>query len=111
MRAVRLGAAALIAVAMAAIGWAVIPPWWNARELAAAVEQLAQSADSQTRPDAALQLLVVEKARDLGLPVKADDVHIFRRDGRLRIETRYAVDVDLPFYTVRLHFYRGAGSR
>jgi hypothetical protein len=29
----------------------------------------------------------------------------------VHIEVRYAVRVDLPFYTVDLHFYPGAGSR
>lgn len=107
IRLVRLGFAVLVAAAMAAVGAAVIPPWWKARELSAAVERIAQSADSPTRPDEALKLSVVEKARDLGLPVTADNVRIDRRDGRLRIETRYDVLVDLPYYTVRLHFYRG----
>jgi hypothetical protein len=107
IRFVRIAFAVLIAGAMAAVGTAVIPPWWKSRQLTAIVEGIAQSADSATRPDDALKLSVVEKARDLGLPLTVDNVRIDRRDGRLRIETRYDVLVDLPYYTVRLHFYRG----
>jgi hypothetical protein len=54
---------------------------------------------------------VLAKAADLGLPVVADNVHIQRAPESVRIEVRYAVHVDLPLYTVDLHFYPGAGSR
>ena len=110
-RVIRLVTAAAIAIVLIAIGAAVVPPWWHARELAAAVDEIAQSADAATRSDAALKSAVVEKARDLDLPVTEADVHIERHGDRVRIETRYGVDVHLPFYTVKLHFYRGAGSR
>jgi hypothetical protein len=38
-------------------------------------------------------------------------VHIDRSADGLRIDVRYFVRVTLPFYTVDLHFYPGAGSR
>ena len=54
----------------------------------------------------------MDKARQLNLPVTEDNVHITRSAGRtLQIDVRYAVRVDLPGYTVNLHFYPGAGSR
>ena len=41
----------------------------------------------------------------------ADNVHIERTADSVHIEVRYLVRVDLPLYTVDLHFYPGAGNR
>jgi hypothetical protein len=54
---------------------------------------------------------VLNRAHELDLPVKADNVHIVRSSDGLRIDVRYFVRVTLPGYTVDLHFYPGAGSR
>jgi hypothetical protein len=54
---------------------------------------------------------VLKRAGELDLPVKADNVQIDRLGDGLRIDVRYFVRVSLPFYTVDLHFYPGAGSR
>jgi hypothetical protein len=54
--------------------------------------------------DALLLGMVLDKARSLSLPVTASDVHIIRTGGEMRIIVRYVVKVDLPGYTVELHF-------
>jgi hypothetical protein len=64
--------------------------------------------------DDLLRTWVLEKARRLDLPVAADNVRIQRSPatGHVeRIDVHYSVRVDLPGYTVSLHFYPGAGSR
>jgi hypothetical protein len=48
--------------------------------------------------------MVLAKARSLNLPVTASDVQIMRSGGEVRIVFRYVVKVDLPGYTVELHF-------
>jgi hypothetical protein len=48
--------------------------------------------------------MVLAKARSLNLPVTASDVQIMRSGGEVRIVVRYVVKVDLPGYTVELHF-------
>ena len=55
----------------------------------------------------------MEKARQLDVPVSADNVRITRAaDGKLEhIDVRYFVDVNLPGYAVKLHFYPGAASQ
>jgi hypothetical protein len=58
-----------------------------------------------------LRSWVLSKAADLELPVVADDVHIQRTADSVHIDVRYFVRVNLPLYTVDLHFYPGAGSR
>ena len=66
---------------------------------------------AENQPDDALRQNVLNKAHELDLPVKADNVHIDHSSGGLRIDVRYFVRVSLPGYTVDLHFYPGAGSR
>jgi hypothetical protein len=107
----RIAFAAIILLVMAAIGARILPIYLDNLELQRYVEDLARSADSRTRPDDVLRVAVMEKAASLGLPVKAPQVHVHRSEGAVRIDVRYVVTVDMPLYTVDLHFYPGAGSR
>jgi hypothetical protein len=64
--------------------------------------------------DDLLRAWVLDAARGLDLPVTAENIRIQRSPATAsveRIEVRYLVRVDLPGYTVNLHFYPGAGSR
>ena len=75
------------------------------------VGEITRNVANQTKSDDAVRTLILEKAQSLGLPVTADNVQIVHSGEALRIDVRYAVRVDLPGYTVDLHFYPGAGSR
>jgi hypothetical protein len=86
------------------------PIYLHDMKLRSYVADLAKAADSPAKPDAVLQTSIVEKAHALDLPVAPDNVHVTRTEG-LHIDVRYAVRVNLPGYTVDLHFYPGAGSR
>jgi hypothetical protein len=88
-----------------------VPPYLDNMRLQSYVEEIAQDAESQTRPDDALRVAVLEKAAFLGLPVKADNVHIKRSGDKMRIDLRYNSRVDFLLYTVDLHFYPGASNR
>jgi hypothetical protein len=87
------------------------PIYFRNLELQNFVSATAQRAGSRTLADDVLRGWVIDKARQLDLPVTDDDVHIIREPGGMRIDVRYLVRVDLPGYTVNLHFYPGAGSR
>jgi hypothetical protein len=56
-----------------------------------------------------LQVRVVDRAARLGLAIRPEQVRLQRSGEGLRIEVRYAVPIDLPFYTVDLHFRASAG--
>ncbi len=43
-------------------------------------------------------------------PVRSGDIEVKRSANELRINVRYIVRVNLPMYTVDLHFYPGAVS-
>jgi len=111
MHRIRIAAAVLILVVAAILGARFLPLYLDNMHLQRYVQEIAQNADSKTRPDDALRIEVLEKAASLGLPVKADNVHINRSNENVKIDVRYIVRVDLPLYTVDLHFYPGAGSR
>jgi len=111
MPRVRVALAVVILVALGVFAIRLLPLYLDNMRLQSYVDGVAQDAEARTRPDEALRVTVLEKAASLGLPVRADNVHIKRSNDSVRIDVRYIVRVDLPLYTVDLHFYPGAGSR
>ena len=105
--------AAGIGVLLALLFFAAVltPIYFHNLQLQSFVATLTQSASSRTASDDSLRTSILNKAGSLSLPVKADDVHILHAAEGLRIDVRYFVTVNLPGYTVNLHFYPGAGSR
>ena len=88
----------------------LLPLYLHNYQLQQFVDETTQAVGIQTASDDLLRTRVLEKASDLGLPVTADNVLIKRSAGGMRIDVRYAVRVDLPLYTVNLHFYPGAAA-
>lgn len=87
------------------------PIYFRNLQLQSYVSELTRSGESGRQPDTALRATVVDKARQLNLPVAVDNVHVERTADGLHIDVRYFVRVTMPGYTVDLHFYPGAGSR
>ena len=86
------------------------PIYFRNQELQRYVSSVTRSVDSGRQSDAALRGTVLDKARELNLPVAEDNVHVVRTADGLHIDVRYFVRVSMPLYTVDLHFYPGAGS-
>jgi hypothetical protein len=107
----RVGAGAAVLVAMVAMGARLVPIYVHNIELQQFVEDVAHRTAAPASSDDILRTWVLDKAADLDLPVKADNVQIQRSADSVRIVVRYVVRVDMPLYTVNLHFYPGAGSR
>ena len=103
------GFAVLAILALLAVR--LTPIYLHNQELQRFVEDVTHRAATPTSSDEVLRAWVLEKASDLELPVVADNVHIERAGGSVRMDVRYVVHVNLPLYTVDLHFYPGAGSR
>jgi hypothetical protein len=108
----RLRQAAGVAVLaiLAFLGIRLIPIYYHNQELQQFVEDVTRRAAAPTTDDV-LRSWILDKAGELELPVVADNVRIQRTSDRVHIDVRYVVRVDLPLYTVDLHFYPGAGSR
>ena len=113
MTASRLRQAAGVAVLaiLAFLGARLIPIYVHNQELQQYVDGVMRRPAAPKTSDDVLRSWVLEKAADLDLPVAADNVHIERAPQSVRIEVRYVVRVNLPLYTVDLHFSPGAGSR
>jgi Domain of unknown function (DUF4845) len=111
MHRLRIAAAVLILIVLGILGARLLPLYLDNMRLQSYVEGITRDAENKTRPDDDLRVAVLNKAAFLGLPVKAENVHIKRSEENTRIDVRYIVHVDFPMYTVDLHFYPGAGSR
>jgi hypothetical protein len=100
-----------VLVALVVMGVRLVPIYVHNIELQQFVEDLAHGGNAPSISDDILRTRVLDKSADLDLPVKADNVQIQRQPGSVHIVVRYAVRVDMPLYTVNLHFYPGAGSQ
>jgi hypothetical protein len=107
----RIAAAVAVLAALLGFGALFTPIYVDNLKLQGFVAEITRRADSRSQSDEALRQTILRKAIELDLPVKADNVQIERRPEELRIQVRYFVRVNLPLYTVDLHFYPGAGSR
>jgi len=107
----RQAAGVAVLVVLVVLGVRLIPIYIHNQELQQFVEDGTHRAAAPTSSDDVLRSWVLTKAADLELPVVADNVHIQRSPEAVHVEVRYSVRVDLPLYTVDLHFYPGAGSR
>jgi hypothetical protein len=105
-------AAAIVVLAGLVFLLAMFAPYYFRNfELQNFVSEITRRVENQTKADDVLRTWVVEKAHQLDLPVTEDEVHITHPLDGMRIDIRYFVRVDVPGYTVNLHFYPGAGSR
>jgi hypothetical protein len=107
----RIAAAWAVLALLGVFSAAFAPIYLHNLELQQYVLEITQSVENQAKPDDILTGLVLRKAHELDLPVKADNVRIVRSPDKLRIDVRYFVRATLPGYTVDLHFYPGAGSK
>jgi hypothetical protein len=107
----RIAAAIAVLAALAGFGVLFTPIYVHNLELQRYVADLTQAPGAREVADQTLREQVLKRAGELDLPVQPDNVQIDRVGKELRIDVRYFVRVSLPFYTVDLHFYPGAGSR
>jgi hypothetical protein len=109
----RIALAVLVLAGLVFLLTVFTPIYFSNLKLQSFVSDVTQRVENHAKPDDLLRTMVVDKAQELRLPVAAENVHISRAAGGAlqTIDVRYAVQVNLPGYTVNLHFYPGAGSR
>jgi len=101
----------LVLAVLVILGVKLLPIYLHNQELQQFVDDVTHRPATPTTSNDVIRSWILAKAADLELPVLADNVHIKRSPESVNIEVRYAVTVNLPLYTVDLHFYPGAGSR
>ena len=107
----RIAAAVALLAGLALFAVVFLPIYAHNLQLQNFVADVTARSDSASKSDDLLRTWVLEKAHALDLPVRPDNVKIDHSPDGMRIDVRYQVRVDLPGYTVNLHFYPGAGSR
>lgn len=107
----RIAAAVVVLAGLAFLGARLAPVYYRSFLLQRYVSRTTEAVENRTHSDDVLRTGVLEKAQSLDLPLQASDVHVKRSPAGLRIEARYVVRVNLPLYTVDLHFYPSAGER
>jgi hypothetical protein len=107
----RVAAGVAVLAVLGYLGAHLVPIYWRNLELQQFVETAAQTPEIQNLPEEVLRVQVMAKAQSLGLPVRGDNIRVLQTDAGVRIDVRYIARVDLPLYTVNLHFYPGAGAR
>jgi hypothetical protein len=94
------GIAVLAALALLVV--LLLPPYFENWKLQQYLNDLA--ADPTPKSPEIIQSNVVNKAAQLGLPVRTDDVHVVKSGDALKVEVLYIVPINLGLYSVDLHF-------
>lgn len=105
-----VGALFILAVLAGAAVW-LAPAYVRHFRFERALEAVLAEPGIARRPAEAVQVAVAARAASLGIPVKPEQVRVEWRGGRMRAEVRYVVRVDLPLYTVDLHFRADGRAR
>ncbi len=102
----RMAAGIGVLLVLILVAFALVPAYVENIELQ---RYLDSAVERNSSPDA-LVADVVNAAARLGLPVRAGDVKVTRVGNALRVDIIYIIRVDLPLYTVDLHFHPSAGG-
>jgi len=100
-----------VLLVLLALGTFLVPVYLHNLELQRYVSALAEDPKTHDSDDSLIRSRLVDKADELKLPVRFENIQIARTAELVRITVKYAVHVNLLVYTVDLHFYPGAGSR
>jgi hypothetical protein len=95
---------------LAAVGVVLLPRYLDNFEFQKDLEQIVKDPANLRRSPDIVRVKVVESAARRGLPVTQDQVRVAPANGKTRIEVRYFVRVDIPVYTVDLHFRPSAAG-
>jgi hypothetical protein len=107
----RLAVAVLLLAVFVMIAVRLTPPFFENRDLQAYIDQVAASHESAALPLEVLRIRLIDKARQMGLPVHGDQVRVTRGGAGTSIDIRYVVPVDFYISSTDLHFHARAGAR
>ena len=107
----RLVLGGLVFVSLLALGGFLLPVYLHNLEFQRYVSALAEDPKTKDTDDSLIRSRLVDKAEQLRLPVRFENIQIARTAETAAITVKYAVHVNLFIYAVDLHFYPGAGSR
>jgi hypothetical protein len=92
-------------------GIKVIPVYVNAYELDDYIRTQTPYWLTQRVSSDAVRNSILAKARDLNLPISAEQVKVEATGGRVTVSLDYTVPVNLIVYTLQLHFAPSAENK
>lgn len=103
---------ALIAGMIYVGGFKILPVWVHAYQLQDYLRDIVFEAMSGKRTTVeTIRKNILDRAQELELPVKPDDVKVDLTMQKIVINLDYRVPVELGFYTLNLHFTPSAENR
>lgn len=95
----------IVALAIASLAaYKMIPVRIQSAELYDFMDEQAKWASN--RPADAIKKTIVDRAKELGIPIDPDKVKVEKLSGdRIRMEARYTVPVEFPGYTYNWEFH------
>lgn len=101
----------LLLGALGYLGYKIVPPYMLHYQLKDALDEVAvyevagvgTSKNTSTAKEN-LEHTVISKAREMGVELKAENVHIERTSTRINIHVEYSVPLELPFWQYELKF-------
>ena len=109
-QAVRTVAGIVVLILLLVIAVRLVPPYVENFRLQQYVNDLAADPNTASLAPEAIRANIVNRAAALGLPVHDPDVHVMHTESTFKIQVLYLVHVDLPGYSVDLHFRPAAGG-
>jgi predicted membrane protein len=100
---------ALLAIAIVVGGfylaWVLIPPYYNNYSFQDELENQARTAVySPQTTDQDVKNSLAKTAKDLDIPLTADDIHVEKTNGNISIWTEYTITVQTPVKAIDLKF-------
>lgn len=107
----RLIAGVAVLGSLAGVLIALAPVYVRNYRLSRDITEFAAQPSIRTTPDDGVRTRILELAGERGLPVHAGDVKLEHAAGRLNVDVRYMVEMNLGLYQVDLHFHDSALGR
>lgn len=100
-----------VVVAVIYVSWAVVPHYFNNYRFEDAIEVEARLNAYSGKSEREMQETLYQKARELNLPLKKEQINVRREGNQLRIWAEYTVQVQLPGYAMTLRFQPSSTGR
>ena len=96
----------LLALGLAVlIAWKAIPVKLQSTELYDYMDELAKFSAAQLPPDQ-LKKRILERAAQLQIQIRKEDIRVERNGDRIYMEVRYTIPVEYPGYTYQWNFHQ-----
>ncbi|MGA9643223.1 MAG: hypothetical protein WBQ72_17635 [Terriglobales bacterium] len=109
METIKLGLGVTIILAMALLGYKLVPPYFSNYQFEDAIKNDAVQGTYSNRSVEDIRAAVVKQAQEFDISLTPQQVHVVRTGGFgtgvLQIDAEYSIPVELPGYSTSLSFH------